>query len=541
MLMEGTAVPPRPTWPAGAGEQWSGCRRSPLIELVRHAAEENPHHVPLVFDDGTEVTNAEIVARTGQLAGFLADYVNVGDRVALAVGNRVEFVTAYLAVVANRGAVVMLSPELGAHEADFALADSGCRIAIVDGPAVAVFEQAATRVDHPVQVFSVEGQEKHGFDHLTDHSAALDLTQIPAELDDLIDIGYTSGTTGLPKALGGTHLGLLRYLDVHLRFGGSGPETRTLYPLQFHYGDPLTGLFAAIVGGATAIVMRQFSASRFWATARDTGATSIFTIGSIPDMLLSCNPSDADRDHVVTSAIAIAIPSSRHRDLQDRFGFAWREVYGSSETGPAIAMPAEFADFYVGTGALGIPYPEVEARLVTEDGTVVDGPGVGELQVSGEHQFTGYLNNAEATTEVMDRGWLRTGDVLRRDELGVYYFEGRRKELIRRSGVNIAPAEIEAVLRLHPTVQDAAAVPVADAMMGEEVKVYVELVDGAEWNPAALHEHCAERLSKRKLPRYFEHRIEAFPRTETQRIPKKQLQVEGSHRTDTAWDSSAGR
>ena len=254
-------------------------------------------------------------------------------------------------------------------------------------------------------------------------------------------------------------------------------------------------------------------------------------------MLLNSVPSPDDRAHGVREAVAVAVPRARHAELEERFGFPWREVYGSSETGPAIAMPAEHGHRFVGTGALGIPYPDVEARLVDERGEVILGEGIGELQVRGEIVFSGYVGHPEATAEVMDGDWLRSGDILRRDRHGVYYFEGRSKELVRRSGINIAPAEIESVLRLHPSVEDVAVVPVPDAVMGEEIKAYVKLVDGTTWEPAELLRFAAARLSRQKLPRYLEQRAEPFPRTETQRIPKAKLMVDGKHRVDLCWDS----
>jgi crotonobetaine/carnitine-CoA ligase len=360
-----------------------------------------------------------------------------------------------------------------------------------------------------------------------------------AEPTEPVDIGYTSGTTGMPKAMAGNHLEVLRYVDVQLRFHHHGREDRKLIPLQLHYGDPLVALFAAVYAGSGVILMRTFSVSRFWTVARDFGATYLVTIGSIPDMLLSRPESPEDRAHAVRRATALAIPCERHAELERRFGFPWREAYGSSESGPALAMPEAFGHEYVGTGAIGIPYPDIQARLVDESGTVLDGAATGELELAGMVVFDGYLNNPEATTEVLHDGWLRTGDLMRRDERGVYYFEGRRKELIRRSGINISPAEVEAVLRLHPQVVDAAVVPVADPVMGEEIKAYVELAPGAPFDPEGLTAFCEARLARQKVPRYLEHRTEPFPRTETQRIPKNALKVDGAHQTATAWDRLA--
>ncbi|MBP2327204.1 crotonobetaine/carnitine-CoA ligase [Kibdelosporangium banguiense] len=523
------------TWPADFPGPWTGCPREPLLQVLCRGFEKFGDRTPLVFDDGYSITSGQLRAETEKFAGHLATRIGPGDRVALAVGNRAEFVIAFLAIVANRAIVVMLSPEIGSHEAAYVVEDSKCVLAITDETSTAVFQELLNAV------IPVEGDEPHGFAGVLGGEPPLDLTTVQADVDDLVDIGYTSGTTGLPKALGGHHADILRYVDVFVRsrIVDGDDSRRLLIPLQFHYGDPLVALYTAIHTGTTIVMMRRFSASRFWDVARRTRATEILTIGSIPDMLLSRPESTADRDHGIRLALALAIPRDRHAELERRFGFPWREVYGSSESGPAIAMPEAFGPEFVGTGALGVPYPDVQARLVTEDGSVITGPGFGELEMAGEVVFTGYLNNPAATEEVLHDGWLRSGDLMRRDERGVYYFGGRRKELIRRSGVNIAPAEVEAVLRLHPDVLDAAVVPVADEMMGEEVKAYVELVPGAKFDPAGLAEFCADQLARQKVPRYIEHRTEPFPRTPSQRIPKSQLKVGGVHLTSTAWDRQA--
>src|SRR5262249_7672876 len=214
----------------------------------------------------------------------------------------------------------------------------------------------------------------------------------------------------------------------------------------------------------------------------------------------------------------------------------WHEAYGSSESGPAIAMPPSAAPQYVGTGALGVPYPDVQARLVDPDGRTLDGPVTGELKLSGAIIFRGYLNNPDATTEVLHDGWLRTGDIMRRDELGVYYFLSRRKEIIRRGGENVAPAEVEAVLRLHEAVIDAAVVAVADPLQGEEIKAYVQVRPGAKIEPRTITDFCADHLARFKVPRYVELRTDPFSRTPSQRIRKDTLKVDRQHLVDGVWD-----
>ncbi|MFD0685994.1 class I adenylate-forming enzyme family protein [Actinomadura fibrosa] len=525
------------TWPEDFPGTWEGCPREPLLTVLGRGIDTYGDRPVLLFEDGFTITGRQLRGRAERFAGLLARHIGVGDRVALAVGNRAEYVIAYLAVLANRAVIVSLSPRIGPDDARYAVEDSGCVLAITDDDSHDVLAALADQAPALRAAIKVDGPEPAGFDHLLDGIEPIRFADVEARLDDLVDIGYTSGTTGLPKALAGDHVETLRYIDVHLRRSRSSPEAeRMLMPLQLHYGDPLTFLFAAMCSGASLVLMRRFSATRFWDVARSSGATTIFTIGSVPQMLLSRPESPADREHSIRHAVALAIPPDRHAELERRFGFPWTEAYGSSESGPAISMPPHVAHEFLGTGALGIPLPDVQARLVDLDGRVVDGPGSGELELAGEVTFRGYLNAPEATAEVLHDGWLRTGDLMRRDERGVYYFEGRRKEIIRRSGVNVAPAEVEAVLRRHPDVLDAAVVPVPDEVMGEEIKAYVELVPGATFAPAELARFCAERLTGPKVPRYIEHRTTPFPRTPSQRIPKKELMVDGAHTTTHAWD-----
>lgn len=535
MTDDGAAAPV--TWPASFPGTWEGCPRRPLLEVLGAGIDRFGDRPVLSFDDGFTITGNELREHAERLAGYLATVLQVGDRVAIAMGNRAEYVIAFLAVVANRAVVVALAPDIGPHDARYAVEDAGCVLAITDDRAQAVMTGLVGDVESLRGVITVRDPEPTGFEHLLAEVPPLRFADVAADLDDMVDIGYTSGTTGLPKALGGRHTDTLRYMDVHLRRHSLREGSmRMLMPLQLHYGDPLTFLFGALCSGDSLVLMRRFSASRFWDVARTSGATDILTIGSVPSLLLGRPEGPADRDHSIRHATALAIPRDAHAELERRFGFPWSEIYGSSESGPAIGMPPHVADQFVGTGALGIPLPDVEARLVDLDGNVVEGAGTGELELAGEVVFEGYLGNPEATAEVLRDGWLRTGDLMRRDERGVYYFEGRRKELIRRSGINIAPAEVEGVLRQHPSVLDAAVAPVEDAVMGEEVKAYVELKPGEAFDPAALAAFCSERLTRQKVPRYFEHRIDPFPRTPTQRIPKKELMVDGAHTTHQAWD-----
>jgi crotonobetaine/carnitine-CoA ligase len=153
--------------------------------------------------------------------------------------------------------------------------------------------------------------------------------------------------------------------------------------------------------------------------------------------------------------------------------------------------------------------------------------------------FSGYFNRPDATAEAMKGGWYHTGDLVKRDERGFVYFLGRKKDIIRRSGQNVAAAEVEAVLRLIPQVKDAAVIPVPDEIRGEEVKAYLLLVDGkspADLPPEEVVHFCTERLSGFKVPRYIEYRSGDFPRTPSMRVQKQELKAEKKDLTQGAWD-----
>lgn len=533
MLPDPTTDRDVPHWPIGMPDAFTEMPHQPLLQVMVPHLRACGDRPMVIFDDGVELSCADVLAATERLAAGLASRVGPGDQVGLAIGNRAEFLIARYAVQSLRAAVVQFSPGVGDAEAEHIVADSGLSLAIADGAAADVL----TRV-HGGQVVVLRvdpnapepaGLEAHGA------APGRPLDDPLATTSDIISIGYTSGTTGLPKALAFTHDEPLRYADIFLRTLPFSSSDRILCPLQFHYGDPLWLLLVSVVRHTPLVMMRKFSVSRFWDVAARFEATRLMSIGAIPGLLLKAEPSPAERNHRIELALSVGAPRAQHAELVERFGFPWVEHYAMSETCATLAVPLDYADRYVGTGAIGIPVPEANVRLVDSSGSEVSGAGTGELEVSGQWvPFREYVGNPEATAELLRGRWIRTGDLARRDDDGMYYFEGRRKELIRRGGENIAPAQIEEVLRTHPAVVDAAVVPVPDPLREEEVKAYVQV--RAEVAPEELAEHCARHLAPHKVPRYIELRLEPFPLTPSQRIRKQELRVGGVHRIDGVWD-----
>jgi crotonobetaine/carnitine-CoA ligase len=173
--------------------------------------------------------------------------------------------------------------------------------------------------------------------------------------------------------------------------------------------------------------------------------------------------------------------------------------------------------------------------VVDDTDTDVPAGTVGEMVLRGPDMMDGYFKNEEATAEIFRGGWLHTGDLVRRDEAGRFFYVGRKKEMIRRSGENISAAEVEETIASHPAVRMAACVPVPDEIRGEEVKAYVVLREGATAEPAEINAHCEARLAYFKVPRYWTF-VDDLPRTPSERIAKHVLVSGVDDLRAGAWD-----
>jgi len=543
MVWEDNYVTDRPTW-RDVGPQWSGANSATITALVAEACLRHPASPALIYEDGLVVTYADLLNRAERFSGYLRRRrVGPGDCVAVMIGNRTEFMVAWLAAAAVRATTVSINPAAKSHDAGHILADSDARMLVADPAHRDVIDAVRPQCPNLREIVWVDGPEPDG---LLAHSVAdtpLPFASSPAERADIVNIYYTSGTTGPPKGCMCDHEWWLRTVDVLLRRVPAGPGDRQLCCLQFFYSDPGHQLLECLHTGGALVVMRKFSVSRFWDVVRDNGVTLLLSFSSIPIFLLKAPPNARDRDNKVRLARHLAMPPHLHRQIVDRWGFPWVEGYGITEGNLVTGMPLQYANEMVGSGSIGIPVPEVCVRLVDDAGVDVPQGAVGEFWVKGPGMFRGYLNRPQQTAEALCDGWLRTGDLGRIDERGFLYFVGRKKDIIRRSGENISAAEVEDVLRAHSKVLDAAVIAVPDELRGEEVKAYVMLISGETADsvpPEELSAFCAQRLARFKIPRYLEYRTIEFPRTPTLRIRKDVLRAERADLTTGVWDRQTG-
>lgn len=506
-----------------------------LLEAVKVACQIEPDKPALIFEDGVVVSRARLWSEAESFAGYLQQRIDPGERVAIMMPNRAEFMIAWLAVVAARGVLVPLNPTLRSYDAGHILRDSAARVAIADPEHETLFRDLQVGCPELQHLVIARGSEPAGLFSFRGQWSA----QRPLDAAcDVTNVYYTSGTTGPPKGCLVDHEYWLRFAGLITDLYDFNSSDRLLCCLQFFYNDPPWQLLLSLIAGTPLVVMRRFSVSRYWDVVRDNKVTVLFGIAATASLLLKAPRDERDRDHQARLAIHVGIPAQIHAELVKRWGVPWVEAYGLTETGVFVAMPTAFADDMTGSGSIGLPCPGAEVRIVNPDGEdTVDGV-IGEIVVRAPGLMRGYLNRPEATAETMRGGWLHTGDLGRRDGRGFLYFQGRIKDIIRRLGENIAATEVENVLRSHPKVLEVAAVPVPDELRGEEVKVYVLLTGGetaASCPPDELIAFCAERLARYKVPRFIEYRAADFDRTPSMRVKKDQLDRSADDRAQV-WD-----
>jgi carnitine-CoA ligase len=520
---------------------WSAVPQQTVIEIVAKGCSEDPERPAIIIENGPVMTRREFLDRCQRFAGYLRDKVKPGDRVVMMLDNRLEFMIALFGIIANRATMVSVAPTAMQYDAGHIVTDAAPTVAIVGKPQLAIIEAVLGNAPALKHIIVVDGEEPDGLAAYEKSAAPLDFTAVKCQREDIVAVYYTSGTTGAPKGCMLHHGWWLRVIDIDLRLFRRGWQDRQLCCLPFYYADPAIQLLTSLASRGTLVAMRRFSVSRFWEVVTTYDATEILSIASIPALLMKGEPGPAERDHRIRLAIHAGLPKELHREMLERYGFHWHNQYGSTEGGVMSRVPDHLAGELVGTGTMGVEPPGVTIRLVDDNDMDVPVGEAGECLIGGPDLYAGYLNRPEVTDEANRGGWYHSGDVARRDERGLLYFVGRKKEIIRRSGENISAAEVEGVLRSHPQVVDAAVLPVPDELRGEEVKAYIQIKPGQTLSPQDVIEFCRVNLAAFKIPRFIEFRETDFERTPSMRVHKQSLLKEKNDLRRGAFDRETGK
>lgn len=424
-----------------------------------------------------EISYATMLARVDAWqAAFAERGYGEGHRVGLLLQNRPVFVELWFALNALGVSVVPINPDLRLSELEYIIAHSDMNAAFVLAERREEVEAAARNAGRPIPVVTVEDDipAPFGGPH---PSRAGDASSECALL-------YTSGTTGQPKGCVLTNTYYLYSGDWYRDVGGlidlrTGRE-RMITPLPlFHMNAMAVSLMAMLSVGGCLTMLDRFHPRSWWDSVKESRATCLHYLGVMPSMLMSAPASAEDRAHSVRFGFGAGVDKLLHAPFEERFGFPLLEAWAMTETGSGGVIAANVEPRKVGTSCFGRPSADIEIRIVDDSGKETPAGSPGELLVrrAGPDPrygfFREYLKNPEATAEAWQGGWFHTGDIVSRDDDGDLHFVDRKKNVIRRSGENIAAVEVESVLNRHPAVRQAAVAATPDKVRGDEVAAVI--------------------------------------------------------------------
>jgi crotonobetaine/carnitine-CoA ligase len=496
-----------------------------IVAILDQAAAEAPGQIAWNFFDSEEtITYSHLVRRVNQLANGMAKAgIGKSTHVAVMLPNIAAFPLTWLALARLGAVMIPINFAYTAREMRYVVDNADAEYLVTHHDCLATLRELDADGRHfsARHVFVVGATPDDFVSWEGLHEAQSEHFEAPREvaLDDLMNIQYTSGTTGFPKGCMLSHRYWATIGKVNA-FRDGRPLKRILAATPFFYMDPQWLLLMAFYQRGTLYVARRQSSSRFMSWVREHRIEFCL----FPEIVLKQPADPRDRDNAIVRVNVYGLHKEVHAELEDRFDVIAREAFGMTEIGSGLFMPIEATDM-VGSGSCGKPSPFRDARIVKEDGEPTEAGEIGELQIKGPGILQGYYKNEAATEAAFQDGWFRTGDIFRQDECGYFYIVGRMKDMIRRSGENIAAREVEAVLRGLPEVVEAAAVPVPDPTRGEEVKVYIVLepsIRPSDVPPERVIAHCEANLARFKVPRFIAYSA-GLPKTPSGKIAKNIL------------------
>lgn len=504
-------------------------------DFLEEAVRDVPDQPFLIWDDAP-ITYAEFNRRVDRAARMWHELgVRRGDRVAFMVDNSPEFIEAWLGLAKIGGILNAVNTGFTLDEARYQIEHSE-PVAALTAPDYAPILAAVADASPNLKVLHLGPHPRFDDYHTRVAVMTADAPRVELGGDDVISLIYTSGTTGLPKAVMQTHRTFVltgqaypAWLDIR-----RGDRQYVCLP-YFHINSQAYSTMGAIGARSTIVLARRFSASRFWEEVRRHRVTHFNFIGAMTVILSRREATDLDGDNVVRVAYGgTKLPYELQMDVERRFGLKIISGFGMSET--TFGM-IEDVHGYRRPGSIGKPrqhpdpsVPRNEARLVDDTGNDVPDGELGELLLRNPTLAPGYFKDAQRTAETFRDGWLHTGDLLRRDEDGFYFFVDRKKDVIRRRGENVSSVEVERALSLFPGVQHAAVVGVPSDLTDDDVMAFIVPVEGRSVDPAELLAFAADRLARFKVPRYVRV-VPELPRTASHKVQKAQLR-EGWNRPD---------
>lgn len=522
------------TPPAGA-KPWTTAPRV-LADLLKTQAGSFGDRELVSFGDNSWTYMQSVEAAARRAHALKAAGIAAGDRVAIMISNRIEFLEVFFGCAWLGAVAVPINVASRGMQLQHILSNSGARLLVVEDefcPSLATLDMDDLAVE---TIWLVGGVPQIAV------PAAIPMPRPEGELDaailkpgDLAAIIYTSGTTGPSKGVCCPHAQLFWWGANTADILSLGEAERLYTTLPLFHVNALNTVYQALITGSTAIVGRRFSASGLWPALDESKATATYLLGAMVPILLSRPESPLDRTHSVRIALGPGVPAEFHGPFRERFGFDLVEGYGSTETNFVIARGPGIGK----SGTMGQARPGFHARVVDENDDEVPRGEAGELVMRSDEPFafsSGYFGMPEKTVEAWRNLWFHTGDRVVQDVDGDFRFVDRLKDAIRRRGENISSFEVEQVLLAHPAIASAAVFPVRSEMAEDEVMAAIVVADEVSIDFAELIGFCRPKLPYFAIPRYLE-AMESLPTTENGKLQKFVLRERGV--TPATWDREA--
>ncbi|HEX7369646.1 MAG TPA: AMP-binding protein [Rhodanobacteraceae bacterium] len=545
-------------YPAGVPKDIDLSACPSIVAMFEEACRKHPDR-PAYSSFGVTLTWAQLDRLSSRFAAFLSSEwkLGKGDRLAIMLPNLLQYPIALFGALRAGLTVVNVNPLYTARELQHQLADSGAKSIVVLENFASTLAEAigGTQVEH-VMVTSIGDQlgfpkgalvsfaVKHikhmvpqwslpghlCFGDVLKRGANMQPPKVELGHDDIAFLQYTGGTTGVAKGAMLTHGNMVaNALQLAAWVGNlfTRGEERiiTALPLYHIFSLTVNALFMMHFGGENILITNPRDIPGFVKTLKKNRWSAITGVNTLYNALLN----HPDFGSIDFSGVKFALAGGMavQRAVAERWkkttGIPLIEGYGLTETAPvATANPLDIKDY---TGSIGMPVPSTDVTLRDDDGHDVAPGEPGEICVRGPQVMRGYWNRSEETAKVLDAdGWLRTGDIARMDERGMFYIVDRKKDMILVSGFNVYPNEIEDVVAQNPGVLEVAAIGVPDEHSGEVVKLFVVKKDPA-LTEDALKKYCHDQLTGYKRPKYIEFRKE-LPKSNVGKILRRTLRDE---------------
>jgi crotonobetaine/carnitine-CoA ligase len=483
---------------------------------------------PFLLSAGECLTWDEFAAVSAKLAAaFQARGLRKGDRVAIMARNHIGHVLTLFAAARLGAIMVPVNPDFGAQEARYVLDHAEVSGVIAAGDTLPVVRQALRDTSLAPWMIRLDG---------SDHDAP-SLQQVlqdapstaPPNLgapDDTCVIVYTSGTTGLPKGVMHSQRSFIAAGEAYVQRMHLQETDRPMIVLPlFHMNALFYSVAGTLVAGASAVIVPRFSASTFWQTAADTGGTVVNIIEAIGAILQARPRSEYRADHRIRAVYGVR--QNVAATFRDEFGIHHLfGGFGMTEIPGVTCNPYGEPNKPGSMGTIGRhpdpARPWAQCRILDDARRDVPDGEVGELAVKTPIIMQGYFRDPEQTRAAFHDGWFLTGDLVRRDADGFYFFVSRKKDIIRRRGENIAGAELDRVIGEHPGVLQVAAIAVPSELGEDDIMAVVVRRPGVDIGAAEVAQWCRERLAPQKVPRYVCF-LDAMPLTPTHKVAKEVL------------------